>query len=246
MSGAWFNGTTSKAQDAATALTAAIFTLCGWVQALGQGGGGFGRVLQADELVGGTGANGWNLSHNNSANTLFFAHATTSSFGNWTFPCGDSLWRPFSLTFNRNAIGNNPSARVSLASVTVTNILAQTGTYIAPLTGYNIGNRGASDRGWNGGLMHLQYHPVALSAADQDKANRYPGSVRTNGAKWWPLLTGTYLEMWEADGVTWARGLDPVATALSSLGTSPTCAPRRLISVPGPLASHLLGRVRAA
>jgi hypothetical protein len=248
MAGALFNGVNSKLQtDTATSLNAASMTILLWWLAFGQGGGNFGRALQADEATGGTSGNGWGLSHNNSANTMFFAHVASTTIGNWTFPASDNAWHAIALTMNRAAIGNKPAARVDFATATVTEIQPAAGTFTAPGTGYCIGNRSAGDRCHNGGIMHLQWHPVILSAADQDKALRYPGSVRTNGAFWWPLVHSTYTEMWGANGTTWSRGTDPVATNMSgSLGSSPRPRPLALVGLPGSAPFHLAGRVRAA
>jgi hypothetical protein len=244
MAGALFNGVTSKLQtDTATSLNAAAMTILLWWIAFGQGGGNFGRALQADEATGGTSANGWGLSHNNSAGSMFFAHVASTTIGNWTFPATDSAWHAIAVTFNRGAIGNKPAARVDFAPVTVTEIQTPAGTFTAPATGYCIGNRSGADRCHNGGMMHVQWHPAILSAADQDKALRYPGSVRTAGAFWWPLLHSSYTEMWTTTGGAWSRGTDPVATAMSgSLGTGPRCRPVRMVGRGSAFPSH----VRAA
>jgi hypothetical protein len=223
MSGMSFNGTTSILSDAsAKTLSASAFTLLAWVNAAGQGEGSFGRVIQADETGGGTSLQGFLLAHNNANNQMYFTQIFNGATpqGEWRFAATDNQWNAVAVFYDRGSSANVPTARVNFASATVTTITTPSGSSVAPNAGYAIGNRSAADRTWNGALMHVQYHPATLSSGDADKALKYPGSIYTNGALWWPMLNGTYTEMWSANGTTWSRDTDPTATAISSYTTS--------------------------
>lgn len=224
MAGMSFNATTSKLEHTTGAgLTGASFTLLAHVRADGLGENSFGRIIQADETstAGINAGNGWVFIHADSTNTLRFQHSFNPTSGVWHFPATDSAWHAVSLTYDRSLVTNDPVARVDYAAVTVTEIATPTLTATAAGTGYCIGNRTGQDRTWNGGLCCIQFHPGVLTAANQDKANRNPGSVRTDGAIWWPLRHGTDVAAKTVSGGIWtAYASTPTATACTTYATS--------------------------
>lgn len=229
-----FNGTTSRiAHTTQTGFDVAQMTVLAWAIADGQGEGGFGRIFQADDAD--TASPSPGLLHNNSADTIRWYYDFAgggSADGQWTFPATDGQWNAISVTYNRGATTNDPVARVNFASATITEVVTPVGSASAPNNGYCIGNNADSTRTWDGGLMHVQFHPTILSADDQDKANQYPGSVRTEGALWWPLLNGTYTKVFLVSGGVWTVTNAATLSNCATRNPKPPCRPRRLISVP--------------
>ena len=225
-----FDGLNSKLEH----LTAAGFdvdtmTILAWINADGVGENSAGVVFTLPESEGNT------ILQHDLANVMAFAKDFTVASGFWTFPITDGQWNAVSLTYNRTSVLNDPIVRVNFAAVTVTEQTTPDGTQISPATGYAIGNKTAQTQTWDGGLMHLFFHNVILSAADQDKQLRYPGSVITGGVLWAPMLNQNYTKTFTVSAGRWVDdGVNPTATALGArANTGLNClVSRKLISIP--------------
>lgn len=216
-----FNGTTTRlVHTTQSGFNVAALTILVWARANGAGESG-GIILTADEA-----ANSFLLFNQSGTNgTWRFRYNHSSVLGQWSFPITASQYNAVSLTYDRSDNANVPAVRSNFAAISVTEVNAPNGTATAPNTGYAIGNVAGATRTWNGAIAHLQFHPTILSDADCDKALRYPGSVRTAGAFWWPLRHGTDNSVYTVSGGVWVAGSAPSITDGADFTTSrPGCS----------------------
>lgn len=206
-----FNGTTSKLENTTADVLAGSsqITVCAWVNADSTGEVGLGRILALDEQPD---AHVLGVA---SANVLQFTSTWSTTNGAWTFPAGHSTWNAVSVTYDGGAATNDAAARVNFADVTETETSTPDGTRTAPGTGYCVGNQQNQTRTWDGRIAYLQVFNTILSAADQDKALRSPGSV-TSGL-------GLFLRMRDSTDINdqSGNGFNATATDLATGADGP-------------------------
>lgn len=233
MAGMSFDALNSKLEHTtASDFNVTQLTLLAHVRPNSAGENGRGRIFGASEAGGATEGFAW--FNRNAVQEISFLYVW-SNLAQWSTPYTHGVWSACAVTYDRTSVSNVPTMRVNYAAASVTTVLAPTGAVAQfPASGYAIGNTSAQDRTWDGGIMHLQFHPTQLSTANQDKALRYPGSVRTTGAIWWPLLHGTYTRALTWNGSAWVNSSSqPTATSLATFTTnSPGPRRRRLVSIP--------------
>jgi hypothetical protein len=228
VAGILFNGTTSKIEwTSGTGLDVPQFTFLCWARPSGFGENGRGRLFGASEAGGAT--EGFAIFNRNAVAALSFLQVFTPGpvLAQWAcdWTVGTGVWHPISITYDRTATGNDPVMRVDFATgANFVQVQVPSGTAVSPTSGYCIGNTTAQDRTFDGALMHMQFHPTILSTANQDKALKYPGTVRTVNALWWPLLTSSYTRHFSWNGTSWGAMASIVATATATHTTdSPAC-----------------------
>lgn len=137
----------------------------GWLKPTGQGQNNEGRVFDKSTNI----TIGVVLFCPSSDTDLQFTQVTNTTDGEWTFPVdmtGD-VWQHIVLTYNADAILNNPTAYVNGASVVVT----ETGTPDDTRTSdaaadLYIGTRSAGGRSWNGKMDDIMFFDRELTAVE--------------------------------------------------------------------------------
>ena len=225
-----FNALTSKLEH----LTAGGFdvdtmTILCWLNADGLGENSAGVVLTLPESEGNT------FLQHDLANIMAFGKSFTIADGFWTFSITDGQWQAVAVSYDRTSTLNDPVAMVQFAAATVTEQITPNGTQVSPATGYAIGNKTLQTQTWDGGLMHLFFHNVILTAAQMDQQLRYPGSVTTGGVLWAPMLNQNYTKTFTVSAGRWVDdGVNPTGTDLGArANTGLNClVSRKIISIP--------------
>ena len=204
MAGIKFDALNSKLEHTTgTGFDVTQLTICCWTRCDGRGEGNLGRIISCSET--GPATDGFTLGANLTDQFQFLYTWSTSTSGTaqWTWTQTFGAWHALSVAYDRGLTTNDPTARVDYVNATITEGRAPSGVVVVPTSGFCIGNNTGQTRTYDGGIMHLQFHPTLLSAANQDLANKYPGSVRTTNAIWWPMLNSNYTRAFTYNGTAW-------------------------------------------
>ena len=173
-------------------------TISGWIYAISDGQGNFGRIL--DKASAGNGVDGWSLTvedHSSNAVDLNFMVGHSTTYGRWTTTAREvptHTWTHFALTYNDDSTSNEPIIYVNGAIVALTKIgsgPAGTKSDDASQNLY-IGASTLADRSFEGYISNTgMWSSVLTQAQIKSIMNKnYAGltsSEKTNLVSWWNL-----------------------------------------------------------
>lgn len=153
--------TTDIITTTATAITSSV-SYEAWFWRTGSGGGTFGRIFDKDSL----GAGHRRLNDDNAGGLMEFQVTWSLTVGSWTIvrPSG-AAWHHIVIVYDGSSTSNNPVIYLDGSSVSVTTVIAPTGTLGSSAQVYNIGNRTAADRNWNGRIAEVAIWENTLLSA---------------------------------------------------------------------------------
>ena len=173
-------------------------TISGWIYAISDGQGNFGRIL--DKASAGNGVDGWSLTvedHSSNAVDLNFMVGHSTTYGRWTTTAREvptHTWTHFALTYNDDSTSNEPIIYVNGAIVALTKIgsgPAGTKSDDASQNLY-IGASTLADRSFEGYISNTgMWSSVLTQPQIKSIMNKnYAGltdSEKTNLVSWWNL-----------------------------------------------------------
>ncbi len=163
-----------------------------WFRAAGFGEGSKGRILEkGDAGLGET--SGWYVSvdNDNVSSGMQFGHASTGGpgLGAWTTPAGSislNTWTHVAVVYNKDSTGNDPLIFINGALMTLTDLRTPAGNMVSDaIYSARLGNRGASDRTFNGRVDEVRLSTSSRSAGWITTSHRNqsnPGAFYTVGA----------------------------------------------------------------
>jgi len=143
-------------------------TLLAWVRADGAGGGNLGRVVgtanDANTL-------GWFLFLGDPSGSTwvpYFRQNWSTNEGSWKTSSSLNLdeWYLIAVTYDSDSTANDPSFYVNGILTASTEVDTPSGTLAADDSNLIVGNRPATDRGWNGPIDMVMLFDEALSEAE--------------------------------------------------------------------------------
>ena len=173
-------------------------TISGWIYALSDGQGNYGRIL--DKASGGNGVDGWSLTvedHSSNAVDLNFMVGHSTTYGRWTTTAREvptNTWIHFAITYNDDSTSNEPIIYVNGAIVALTKIgsgPAGTKSDDASQNLY-IGAGTVADRSFDGYISNVGIWSSVLTQSQIKSImnKNYAGlksSEKTNLVSWWNL-----------------------------------------------------------
>ena len=154
------------------------------------GGGSFGRML--DKGASGS-TTGWRASMSSSGtdSNFNFRYNFSDTDGGWDVTNGIAFgeWQHWVITYDADSVANNPLLYKNGSSQTVTETTTPVGTRSSDASDpFQIGNRGAQNRGFDGEICHVQVWSRIITAGEAVECMYKPGSVASGLVAYWNLF----------------------------------------------------------
>lgn len=144
-----------------------VSTVMVWAKRSGAGGGSLGRMFDKR-----TNGGEVEVLYNDDASAAYrYIRCWSNTCGNWIIPQpGVNVWHHIAIVYDASLATNDPKIYLDGVAQLVTQKNEPAGTLSTNADPYVVGNRGAADRGWSGGLDDFRIYSKALSQADIQKA----------------------------------------------------------------------------